>query len=119
MVAGLQHLHMLLQFDEVQGPNALAAQLGHQNENAQDETEIADAVDDERFVAGDGIVVIVIPEADQEIRTETDALPADKQQEQIVAHDQHEHEKNKQVEIDKKAHHVLVVVHVTQGIEMN
>ena len=91
----------------------------HQNENAENETEVADAVDDERFIAGDGIDVIVVPEADQKIRTETDALPADKQQEQIVAHDQHKHEKDKQVEVDKKAHHVRVMAHVTQGIEMD
>ena len=30
IVAGLKHLHMLLQLDEIQSPHALAAQLGDQ-----------------------------------------------------------------------------------------
>ena len=79
IVAGLEHVYMLLQFAEVQRPNSLAAELGDQQEDAQNKAEVADAVDDESFVAGDGIVVIVIPKADQQIGTKSDAFPADKQ----------------------------------------
>ena len=82
------HLRVLLQLGEIECPNPLAAQLRDQQKNSQDETEIADAIDDERFVAGDAFVWILVPKTDQKIRAKTDAFPADEQQQQIVGHDQ-------------------------------
>ena len=95
---------MFLQFEKIERPDTLAAQLGDQEKDSQNETEVADAVDDKSLVAGDRIVVIAIPKTDQEIGTETDAFPADEEQQQSCRHHQEQHEKNKEVEINEKAH---------------
>ncbi len=58
---------MLLQLDKIERPNPLAAELRNQKKNSQNKTKIADAVDDEGFVAGDRVVGILIPKTDQEI----------------------------------------------------
>ena len=67
IICGLKHPDMFLQLREIQSPDSLAPQFRDQKKNAQYETEIADAVDDEGFVAGDGIVVVAVPEADEQI----------------------------------------------------
>src|SRR6059036_146403 len=115
----IQQLHVLLQLREIKGPDPLLAELGNEKQDAQYEAEITDAVDDERFIAGDGVGVIVIPKADEQIRTEADSLPADEEQQQIVRHHQEKHEKDKEIEIDEKSHHSFVVSHVAQGIDVN
>src|SRR5258706_11681484 len=110
---------MLGQFGEIQSPDSLAAELGDQYEDAEDEAKIADAVDDKRFVAGNRIVVLAVPKADQQVRTQSDAFPADEKQQQVVAHHQRQHEKNKQIEINEEPDHVIVMAHVTQRIDVN
>ena len=52
--------------------------LRDQKKNSQKKTKIADAVDDEGFVAGDRVVGILIPKTDQEIGAKADAFPATK-----------------------------------------
>jgi len=64
------------QLREIKGPDPLPAELGNEKQDAQYEAEITDAVDDERFIAGDGVGLIVIPKADEQIRTEADSFPA-------------------------------------------
>src|SRR5574341_1847105 len=110
---------MFLQLAEFERPDSLATQFGNQQQQAQNETEIADAIDDESLVAGDRVVVILIPEADQQVGAQPDAFPADEQKQQILAHHQQQHEKNEQVQVDEKARHALVMVHVTEGIDVN
>ena len=72
-------------------------------EDAEREAEIADAVDDEgldRRGVGRGPVV---PEADQEIGAEADALPAEEQLHEIVGRHQHQHEEGEEAEIGHEA----------------
>ncbi len=67
-------------------------------EDAEREAEIADAVDDEgldRRGVGGGPVV---PEADQQIGAEPDALPAEEQLHEIVRRHQHQHEEGEQAD---------------------
>src|SRR5687768_7566732 len=110
---------MLLQLGKLQRPDPLAAQLRDQQKNPQDKTKVADAVDDEGLVAGDGVVGILVPKADQKIGAEADTLPADEQQQQVVGHDQHEHEEDKEIQIDEKTRHPFVVSHIAEGVDMN
>ena len=56
-----------------------------QQEHAEQETGIADAVGDERLLAGTGFVGVLEPEADEKIRRKADAFPADKQHQQRLA----------------------------------
>jgi hypothetical protein len=52
-------------------------------EDAEKEPEIADAVDDEGFLAGVGGGFLLIPEAHQQIRAEADAFPAHEHHEKV------------------------------------
>ena len=49
-------------------------------EDAEQEAEVADPVDDERLLAGGGRELLVVVVADQQVRAEADALPADEEQ---------------------------------------
>jgi hypothetical protein len=114
-----QQSDMLLELHEVQSPDALAPQFGDEKQNPEHKAEITDAVDDESFITRDRIGVILIPKADEQIGTETHALPADEKHQKIVSHHQQEHEKDKQIQIDEKANHPLIVAHVTERIDMD
>jgi len=97
----------------------LSAHLPKQEEKAEKETKVADPVHHEGLVPRDGIGVILVPKADQEIRTQPDPLPADKKEQQIVGHDQEQHEKDEEVEIGKVADHPLVVAHISERVNMD
>ena len=51
-----------------------------QRERADQEGEVADPVDDERLAPGVDVREVLVPEADQQVAAEPDALPADEQQ---------------------------------------
>ena len=110
---------MLLEFHEVQGPDAVPPQLRNQKQKPEHKTEIADAIDNEGLVSGDRVGVIVVPKTDEEIGTETHAFPADEQHQQIVPHHQQEHKEDKQVQINEKTNHPLVVPHIAERIDMD
>src|ERR1051325_24375 len=110
---------MILQLHEIQSPNTLARQFGDQQNDSQQKTELADAIDDKRLICGDPIGSFLIPKTDQQERTKTDAFPSDKKQQQVVAHYQEQHEKDEKIQVNKKPHHVLVMLHVAQRIEVN
>src|SRR4029077_6399761 len=110
---------MFLQLHEVQRPNTLAAEFRNDKENSQRKTKVADAVDDERFVSGNNIQRLFIPKAYEQIGTQADAFPTHEEGQQIVRHHQDEHEENKQVEVDEKARHPLVVGHIAEGIDVD
>ena len=63
-----------------------------QQQHAEDKAEIADAVDDERLLAGVGGRLFAEPEADEEVRTEADPFPADEHHQEARAEHEHEHE---------------------------
>src|SRR5690606_18789244 len=67
--SGREHL------DEAERP-----QIHEDQHHRDEEAEIADPVDDERLLPRVGIRLLREPEADEEIRTEPDALPADEHQ---------------------------------------
>src|SRR5246127_4129947 len=110
---------MFLQLHEVQRPNPLAAELRNDKENSQRKTKVADAVDDERFVSGNNVERLFIPKAYEQIRTQPHALPTDKERQQVVRHHQDQHEENKQIEVDEKARHPLIVGHIAEGIDVD
>src|ERR1700752_1985171 len=110
---------MFLQLHEVQRPNPLAAELRNDKENSQRKTKVADAVDDELFVSGNNVERLFIPKANKQIRTQPHALPTDKERQQVVRHDQDQHEENKKIEVDEKARHPFVVGHIAEGINVD
>jgi hypothetical protein len=87
--------------------------------NAEPEAEIADAVDDEGLNGGGIRFRLVIPESDQEIACEPDALPAKKQLHQIVGGHQHQHREGEHRQIAEETRPVRVLFHVADGIEVD
>ena len=103
----------------VDGGELRAPDVGQDEQDADDEGRVADPVDDEGFHArfrGRGPLE---PEADQEVGTETDALPADEHQDDARGHDQDEHEEHEQVEEGEIPGIGLVPGHVGGGIDVD
>jgi hypothetical protein len=88
-------------------------------EQAEQEAEIADAVDDEGLDGGGTCRRPLIPEADQQVGGETDAFPAEEHLHQIVGRHQHQHGEGEQRQIGEEARPVRVVVHVADGIDVD
>ncbi len=93
--------------------------MGDQQEHREQEAEVADAVDDEGLLAGVGGGVLLEVEADEQVGGETDALPADEQQQEARREDQHQHEEHEEVEVGEEAPVALFVRHVADGVEMD
>src|SRR3954468_20685772 len=69
------------------GPVQTARKI-EQEPHRDEQTEITDAIGDERLLAGGRVLVVFEPEADQEITAQTDAFPAHEQHRQAVPEDQ-------------------------------
>ena len=63
------------------------AEVCQQQKDADQESEVADAVDDECFLAGVGGGVFLEPEADEQVGSETDAFPSDEHEQSIAGQD--------------------------------
>ncbi len=95
---------------------------GHENQqHPQDEAEVADAVDDKRLLAGVRCRLLRVIEANQQVRTEADALPADEHQREAGAEHEHEHEGGEEIQIGEVARVFAVglLVHVSDRIDVN
>ena len=95
------------------------AENGEDGEYAQGEAEIAHPVDHKGL---DGRRIgrwFQIPEADQQIGGQTDALPAEEHLQQVVRRHQHEHGEGEQRQIGEKARLVGIVGHVAQRIDVD
>ena len=90
-----------------------------QQEHAEQEAGVADAVGDERLLAGARLVRILEPEADQQVRREAHAFPADEQHEQRAAEHQQQHEEQEQVEVREVARVALVLLHVAGRVDVD
>ena len=77
------------------------------------------AVGDERLLAGARLVGVLEPEADQQVRREPDAFPADEQDEQRPAQHQQQHEEQEQVEVGEVARVARVVLHVADRVDVD
>ena len=94
---------------------------GHQehSEDAEREPEIADAVDDECLDRRRVRFGLLIPEADEQIAHQADALPAEKQLHEIVRRHQHQHGEGEQRQVREEPRPERVVLHVADRIEMD
>ena len=72
------------------------ADVGPDDQQADDEAGVADAVGDERLVGGVGGAGPLVVEADQQVRADADQLPAHENLEQIVGQHQVEHREAEQ-----------------------
>ena len=98
---------------------AEGAELGEQQEHAEEEAEVADAVDDEGFSAGVRGGFPVEVEADEQIGCEADAFPADEHQQVVLGEDQNSHEKEEEVEVAEVAPVAVFMGHVADGVDVD
>ena len=88
-------------------------------EDAEREAEVADAVDDEgldgRGVGGRAVV----PEPDQQVGEEADALPAKEHLHEVVGRHQHQHGEGEARQVGEEARPRRVLVHVADGVDVH
>ena len=94
-------------------------ELADDQKNRQRKAEIADAVYDERLVAGVGRVLLQKIEPDQQVAAQSHAFPSDEQQQEILRQHQNQHEKHEQVQVCEEAVIAALVRHVADGINMD
>src|SRR5262249_33919264 len=95
------------------------ARLPEQEHHSKQESEVANAIHDERFLGGVVCKVLceVIP--DQQIRAETDAFPAYEHQKEIVRDHQRQHRKHEQVKESKEPPVAIFASHVPGSKNVN
>jgi hypothetical protein len=95
------------------------AEVRDEKEHRDEESEVADAVNDEGFFAGVGGGVAREPEADEEIRGEAYAFPADEHEQEVFCEHEREHEEEEEVHVGEEAPVALVLGHVTDGVDVD
>ena len=106
--------NLLCQFAEGE-----CAEIRQQEKDSDQKSKVADAVDDERFLAGIGRRCFLKPEPDQQVRREAHTFPSDKHQQGIAGQHQHRHEEEEQIQIGEVAPVAFFLVHVTDGVDVN
>jgi hypothetical protein len=88
-------------------------------EDAQREAEIADPVDQEgleRRRVGRGLVV---PEADEQVGGEANALPAEEHLDEVVRRHQHQHREGEERQVGEEAGLAVVLRHIAPAVEVD
>ena len=83
-----------------------------EQEHAEQEAGVADAVGDEGLLAGARVGQVFEPEADEQVRRKADTFPADEAHQQRATEYQQQHEEQEQVEVREVARVARVVLHV-------
>src|SRR5579872_3908969 len=90
-----------------------------QQEHSQQEAEITNAVDDERLLARIGGRILEKKEANQQVRSQSHAFPANKHQQVIVGQHQRKHEEHEKVQVRKEPVEAAFMGHVANGIHVD
>ena len=95
------------------------AGVRREQEHRAEQAEVADAVGDERLLAGRGVGELVVPEADEQVRAEADALPPDEQHREVVRQDERQHREDEEVQVREEPGEARVVRHVGGRVEVD
>ena len=112
--AGLTARHALVDVDERR-----RAEGGQHQHDRDRHAQVADPVDHEGLLGRGGRGRLVLPEADQQVRGQADALPADEQHQVVVGQDQQQHGGDEQVEEGEEPAPPLVVGHVADRVDVD
>ena len=93
------------------------AEVNLQEQDAEEQTEVADARRDERLLRGLPRRYALIVETDQKVRTESDALPEDVELQEVRREHEPEHRRDKERDEREEAPHAGIVLHVADGID--
>src|SRR5579863_2306545 len=88
------------------------SELPDQQEHTNQKSEVTDAVDDKRLLAGIRSRVFEEEESNQQIRREANALPAHEQQQIARRQHQCEHEEHEQIQVAEEAVVTPLTLHV-------
>ena len=88
-----------------------------EDEERERQRRVAERVHDEGLLRRPHRARALVPEADQEIRREADEPPADEEQEQVAALDEHEHREDEERDVREVAALLGVAVHVADRVE--
>ena len=102
------------QLDEVHRP-----ERNLYEQDADQHSKVADARRDERLLRRLARRDLIIVESDQEVGAEPDALPEHIELEKVDRDDQPEHRGRKQRDERKEAPHPLIVLHITDGVDVD
>ena len=89
-----------------------------------DDAEVTHTVGDHRLTAcvtvlpTDGAGLIP-PEADEQVRHQTDAFPTHKHHQEVIARHQDQHEHHEHIEEGEEATVLRIAVHVTYGVDVD
>src|SRR5207237_2417162 len=93
---------------------------GHVEQEQRDQkADVADADHDERLLPRVSIRLIEIPETDQKIRAQSDALPTDEHDGIAGSHHKNQHESDEQIEVREIARIPWIVPHVTDAEDVD
>src|ERR1700722_2057834 len=88
-------------------------------EHAEQESGVADAVDDERFVGGVAGRFGMEKKSNDEVGAEANAFPANEHEHIVVGEDEGEHGEHEEVEVPEEAVVAAFMRHVADGINMD
>ncbi len=94
-----------------------AAEVGVDEEDADGEAEVADAVGDEGFFGGGDCGGARVVVADEEVGGESDAFPAEVEEDEVIAHDEEGHEEDEDGEVGEESPVAVVTFHVAGGVD--
>ena len=80
---------------------------------------VTNTVGNKSFLSSSCCAFAGVPERDQEVRASTHAFPTEEGDEQVFAHDQHQHREHEQVEIQEELGELRIAVHVANGVQVN
>ena len=85
--------------------------------HADEESQIANAGNDEGFFRRRRCFRLVIPETDQQVGGEPDQLPTHEEQQQAIGDDDAQHGSGKQRQEAEEASEIFVVLHVADAVD--
>src|SRR5271165_5012031 len=89
------------------------------SEQGDEEAEVADAIDDEGLYACFGRRITQEVEADEQIRCEAYAFPADEHQQEVFREHKRKHEEHEEIQVGEESPVTLFVSHVSDGVDMD
>src|SRR5712671_4985254 len=90
-----------------------------EQEHAEHESEVADAIDDEGFLAGVSGGFAEEIKTDEQVTAESHAFPADEEEHVVGGQNEDEHEEHEEIEVGEEAVIAAFVGHVARGVDVN
>ena len=93
--------------------------MGDDQEHSQQKSKVPNAIHDERFLPRIRRRILAKVEADQQVRSQPDAFPANKQHQEVIRQHQDRHEEHEQIEVSEKPPIPVLMRHISRGIQVN